>query len=403
MTLSAAALRRRATGACRALALAAVATIGAGGLAAVAEEGTFIHLSDIHFDPFDPVLLSKSLAASDTEAWAEKFATVTDQRLAQFGTDTNYALLVSALSAIARYGASADFALLSGDLLVHDFETRAEAALGTAPTSEATRAFAVRTTIFVADALRAAMPGKPVIVALGNNDASCGDYHIDPGGSYLAATRETVRRLVGAHLVAPDFDETYAAGGYYALRHPTAPDVVIIVLDDVLWSERYVNSCGTNEAGMAAAKGMMAWLGKRLAEARDHGGHIWLVHHIPVGIDPIATVKSNAASCPAKVVSYLKEPFASGYLKLLIDYADVIQASFTGHIHFDDYRLIGSWRRSGARRREDRSRHQSDLWPESRLPYLFIRSRNRCAARFCHLLPCQSRDCRKPGRGRLAP
>ena len=247
------------------------------------------------------------------------------------------------------------------------------------------------------------MPGKPVIVALGNNDASCGDYHIDPGGSYLAATRETVRRLVGAHLVAPDFDETYAAGGYYALRHPTAPDVDIIVLDDVLWSERYVNSCGTSEAGMAAAKGMMAWLGKRLAEARDHGGHIWLVHHIPVGIDPIATVKSNAASCPAKVVSYLKEPFASGYLKLLIDYADVIQASFTGHIHFDDYRLIGD----GGGPALDVEKIAPGISPifgqNPGLPYLLIRSRNRCAARFCHLLPCQSRDCRKPGRGRLAP
>ena len=321
--------------------LFALALVGLDGDPPRAEEGTFIHLSDIHFDPFEPVLLANTLAASDTEAWQAKFAGVTDQPLARFGEDTNHALLASALAALGRYGASADFAILTGDLLVHDFEARAEAALGTAPTSEATRAFAVRTTIFVADGLRAALPGKPIIVSLGNNDSSCGDYHIDPGGGYLAATRETVRRLVGADLVAADFDETYAAGGYYALRHPTVPGVVIIVLDDVLWSERYVNSCGTSEAGMAAATGMMAWLEKQLAGARANGGHVWLAHHIPVGIDAFATAKSKAATCPAKLVPYLKEPFGSGYLKLLVDYADVVQASFTGHIHFDDYRLIG--------------------------------------------------------------
>ena len=39
---------------------------------------------------------------------------------------------------------------------------------------------------------------------------------------------------------------------------------------------------------------MMAWLERRLGDARAAGQRIWLVHHIPVGIDPYATLQAPA-------------------------------------------------------------------------------------------------------------
>ena len=57
---------------------------------------------------------------------------------------------------------------------------------------------AATTSNYVAEAIALSLPGKPIILALGNNDSDCGDYQIDPGGPYLAATRETVRRLAGS-------------------------------------------------------------------------------------------------------------------------------------------------------------------------------------------------------------
>ena len=45
-------------------------------------------------------------------------------------------------------------------------------------------------------------------------------------------------------------------------------------------------------------------------------------------------------TCPAKVVPFLKEPFASEFLALLVEHRDMLQASFSGHTHFDDYRLL---------------------------------------------------------------
>lgn len=305
---------------------------------AAAEPGTFLHISDIHFNPFDPAIGAKALAISNIDDWAGHYAADSDQTLSKYGEDTNHALYTSALGAIAREGAGADFAIVTGDLLVHRFQDNAESVLGFTQGSAANDAFAVRTTLFVLERLREALPGKPILVSLGNNDSSCGDYRIDPGGSYLAATREMVRDLAGPALVADDFDETYLLGGYYAARHPTRPDTTIIVLDDVMWSQRYDNACGTG--GLDAANAMMTWLEEKLAAAKEAGGKVWLMHHIPVGLDAFATASSKADTCISRVVPMLHEPFASTYTRLLAEYGDGVTASFTGHTHFDDYRLL---------------------------------------------------------------
>jgi hypothetical protein len=162
-----------------------------------------------------------------------------------------------------------------------------------------------------ADRLADALAGKPAIIALGNVDSSCGDYRIEPGGSYLVATRAMVRRLVGAERLEPDFDATYAAGGYYAARHPTVANGLIVVVNDVLWSTLYRDACGTD--GLAAAQTMLGWLRDRLARQRAAGGRVWLVHHIPWGIDPYTTINTTASSCPAKVVPFQQEPFEQWY------------------------------------------------------------------------------------------
>jgi sphingomyelin phosphodiesterase acid-like 3 len=258
--------------------------------------------------------------------------------LSPYGQDTNFALLASSLHAISEAGAAADFAVVTGDLLAHDFQEKVAKKIGAAVTKAQIDDYAARTTGFVADALGEALPGKSIILALGNNDSDCGDYRIEPGGPYLDATRDLVRRLAGGDLVAPDFDMTYDAGGYYAMRHPTIAGVQIIVLNDVLWSAEYQDVCG--DGGKSAAQAMLAWLEARLAEQQNAGRNVWLVHHIPIGIDAFATMRSKEPSCQDRAVSFLAAPFDVQYPKLLRDYASIIQANLTGHVHFDGYRLI---------------------------------------------------------------
>jgi hypothetical protein len=307
-------------------------------LAAQEPTGSFALVSDLHFDPFDPEGLTKTVAPTDAEDWMAHFAALPPGPASQYGKDTNHVLLASALAAIAKAAADADFAIIGGDLLSHGFEDDTAKALGVPLGSNAQRAFAQRTTIFVAEALGTALAGKPVILVLGNNDSDCGDYEIEPGGDYLAATRETVRKLVGADLVAPDFDTTYAAGGYYAARHPTVAGTLVLVVNDVLWSERYRNACGTD--GLAGGKAQMAWLTATLAAQKAAGGRVWMVHHIPWGIDPYSTSNSKAKTCPERVVPFLQESFATDFLGLIREYAGIIDTSVSGHVHFDDYRLL---------------------------------------------------------------
>lgn len=301
--------------------------------------GTFGVISDIHFDPFDPPGLAASLARSAPAAWPAAFAAATkDQAMSAVGKDTNHALLASSIAAFARATAGADFALVTGDLLVHEFNRTAAAALGVDPASPAVADLAVKTSLFVVDAVGGALAGKPVIVALGNEDSSCGDYRVEPGGAYLLAMREAVRRLVGAERLLPDFDATYAAAGYYAVRHPTVANGLIVVLNDVLWSRHYRDDCPLR--GPGAGEAMLGWLREQLARQRTAGGAVWMVHHIPWGIDAYSTVHANAASCAAKAVPFLREPFASALSALLVEYRDVVRASFSGHTHFDGYRLL---------------------------------------------------------------
>ncbi len=306
--------------------------------AVAANTDTFVVVSDIHFDPFDPPDLAKALAAADPADWESHFSAAEGQAFSTYGRDTNHALLTSALRAVSAKAGAVDFAIFPGDFLAHRFEEKTAAALGVAETSEAARTFAAKTTLYVANALAAALPGKPLILALGNNDSACGDYEIEPGGGYLAAIRDTVRRLAGADRVAPGFDKTYAAGGYYAVRHPTLDNTVVLVINDVLWSAKYQDACGND--GREAAEAEMTWLADRLARQKAAGGKVWLVHHIPWGIDPYSSLQAKADTCSAKTVPFLREPFASRFATLLRDYADIINTSMSGHIHFDTYRLL---------------------------------------------------------------
>jgi sphingomyelin phosphodiesterase acid-like 3 len=300
--------------------------------------GTFGLISDFHLDPFDPPEIAARLVATPVEDWPSVFATIEEQAMSPWGRDTNFALFASSVAAFAKSVAEADFVVVPGDFIAHEFEKKAADTLGLAPTDDRIRELATKTTLFVGESLARFLPQIPIILALGNNDSDCGDYQITPGGRYLADTLDMVRRLAGAGLVTPDFDKTYAAGGYYAVRHPGLPKTLILVMNDVLWSTKYRDVCGAR--GEAAAEAMLGWLRDRLAEREAAGGAVWLVHHIPWGIDSYSTAHSRETTCAAKVVPFLREPYASEFIALLRRHRDIVQASYSGHVHTDDYRLL---------------------------------------------------------------
>ncbi len=319
--------------------IALFAVLAAMASASVAEPRPSVALiSDFHFNPFDPPELAEELVSRPAEEWAEIFGSIERQDMSKWGSDTNYALLASSLEAFSQSASGADFAIMAGDFLAHKFEEKIATSLNEPSTDEMLQALSTKTTLFVGDAISRAFPGKPVIVALGNTDSGCGDYGITPEGAYLTETRDMVRRMVGEDLVADDFDETYTAGGYYALRHPTVPKARILVLNNILWSAKYHDRCGGSVE--AAAMSMMLWLKKQLEDQKSTGGSVWVIQHIPWGIDTNSTLKAKGSLCREKIVPFLKENEAAQLRQLFRDFSTTILTSFAGHVHTDDYRLL---------------------------------------------------------------
>jgi sphingomyelin phosphodiesterase acid-like 3 len=76
-----------------------------------------------------------------------------------------------------------------------------------------------------------------------------------------------------------------------------------------------------------------------LAAAKQAQEPVWLVYHIPPGIDGYATLRRGA--CPGTMIPMWAEAYAEPFHSLLRRYTETVAASFAGHTHMDDFRLIG--------------------------------------------------------------
>lgn len=351
-------LRSLAAGMLRAVALCCVAGVcfaandhrvegqepSAGGAAPV----RVLMVSDIHFDPFtDPGKVEK-LSTASADGWDAilKSAPSPDRaaRVASLekacpvkGSDTDYALLASSVSAMRAGAAGARFIVVSGDLLAHNFSCKYSATLAHA-TAAGYNAFAAKTLEFVMDELRSVFPGVPVYTALGNNDSGCGDYRIDAGGDFLRAIAPALSadiRVAERKQARRDI----LAGGYYSVELPAPMERTrLVVLDDVFMSRENA-TCGGEPDPAAAAK-QIAWLRSQLEEARREHGKVWVMAHVPPGIDPYSSIRKLISVCAGGA----PETFLSSnaFPDAIAEFGDVVRLTIFGHTHMDELRLVGA-------------------------------------------------------------
>lgn len=290
-------------------------------------------LSDLHFDPTANKVLVDRLTLAEPQQWAAILAD-DNSRMSTYGNDTNWKLLSSALAA-AREQPKPDIVLILGDFLVHQFRARFNAA-ATDHGDFAFRSFAVKTMRFLARQLEAAFPETPILPTLGNNDSDCGDYALRPGGDFLSDTFDIASGLIGPESGAP-LRQTWQALGNYAVPNPALRNHLIVALNTNFFSPNYKNACGDASQGNPA-RATLAWLRRVLSEAEAAYQKVWLIYHIPPGIDAFATARHGA--CPVAPVGLFGEPYAREFHALMARYRATVVASFAGHIHTDGFRLL---------------------------------------------------------------
>ena len=303
-----------------------------------------VMLSDIHFDPFhDPAKLTQ-LRAEPIEHWpailnAPPSATqAADLQALQTNCgsralDTSWPLLQNTLGAARGAQPRPLFVTLSGDLLTHEFPCRFNR-LVPGPSAQELSAFTAKTIAFVLAQLRATFPRTPVYSALGNNDSPCGDYRATPADSFLKSAANTLATAAGTS------PESITPEGDYSVHLP-APlqHTRLIVFEDIFESRGFTTCSGDTDR--APERAQIDWLRSQLADARALHGSVWVMSHIPPGVDAYTSFRryllQPAAMCNADPRPFLAD---TALPDTLLDYADVVRLAVFGHTHMDEMRLL---------------------------------------------------------------
>ncbi len=297
-------------------------------------QGTFLILSDIHFDPFaDPALVSR-LAAEPLSAWLSIFQSSANHSLSRESRDSSYWLIASALDSARSSGVPYDYVLVTGDYLAHDFRAKYDA--HNLPEKNF-QSFAINTMVFVSRMVQSSFPKLSIIGVLGNNDSSCDDYAEPPRSALLSALASEWTAVATHSEATKDFSK----GGFYAIPHPTIAGQELIVLNSTLWSPRFHPRClpAAQHSGPSTDAGteQMDWLRKQLDQTQHAGKTAVLIMHIPPGIDAFSSATRGDCASPS---SFWKSEYLDAFLALMKRYRPILRDTYAGHLHRDDFRIL---------------------------------------------------------------
>jgi sphingomyelin phosphodiesterase acid-like 3 len=306
--------------------------------------------SDLHFNPFaDPTIVAE-LAAAPPARWEPILNRSKPAAYSPYGHDTNWWLLQSALDAMRSTEPHPALVMINGDLLAHGFP-QAYAKATNDRDREHYRTFVLKTVAFIGWELGRRFKKSQILITPGNNDNECGDYDIEADGPFLRDTAALARKLARAD---GQFTADWKALGSYTLAPPAIRGVRILSVNSVFFSNKYqaasfAHACAPVDSTAAART--FAWLEANLAQAREAHEKVWLMLHIPPGIDGFSTllqrsrlaVTANSSMpdlCSKAIVPMWKPVWTARFNGILEDYQSTVTATFAGHNHTDDFRVI---------------------------------------------------------------
>ncbi len=220
--------------------------------------------------------------------------------------------------------------------MAHLFDCRIHTLLPAATPADISD-FAAKTVAYIALRLHQTFPRSPIYFALGNNDSGCHDYYEDPNSAFLRASAAAFAADALTPANRSILLRQFPSLGDYNLALP-APlaHTRLIVLQDIFQSKRYSGCNGTPSADPATAQ--ITWLRSQLTAARAAHQRVWIMAHIPPGIDSYSTFAKARNICGGEspVMFLSSEALAT----TLASFPDVIRLTLFGHTHMDEFRAF---------------------------------------------------------------
>ena len=314
--------------------------------------GTMLWISDIHFNPFYGGETLR-LASDDQTHWRnhQEWARIlrkmpANRTCSPGGEDANDYLMRSVLDKATLVAAETepDFILMTGDFLTHDF-TDVYFNQSGLPTSLANvkkhNDFVRETMSYIAMTVSNAFEGIPVVAALGNNDAFCGDYDVRGNSGFLESTHATFRKYF-----LPDLSDDFKKfGGCYVTKIPKTHHK-LLVLNSIPFLAKYpdleyVESSSLQSSACESLRPVQVvdevlWFVDTVHSLQE-SQKVWIACHVPPGVDCYGG--SQYWSKPISV-EQKQEPFVNEFRRLYLRHLRHMAGFLSGHSHMAEFKLI---------------------------------------------------------------
>ncbi|MFN7095992.1 MAG: metallophosphoesterase [Gammaproteobacteria bacterium] len=298
--------------------------------------GSFLAISDIHFTPFStcqinqPCRIIQQLQAAPAQQWMSILQQQDTLTPSTSGTDTNTALFNSLLAEVRLLPRSYHFVLLTGDFLAHNYQRDFQQFTGD-NSQQDYQQFVNKTYQFLQLQFQQVFPEVPVYIALGNNDSYDGNYYSQPNGDFYKNLTQLWQRMIPNAANKASFEQTFPQAGYYAITVPTRFKATnrIIFLNTVLFS-----AVATGPDITAAAQQELNWLQQQLQSAQKNKQQVWLVYHIPNGVDAYYTVNKKA------ITMSWQPQYNKVFFNLVNKYSQTIVGLISAHVHMDGAQIM---------------------------------------------------------------
>ena len=300
-------------------------------------------LSDIHFDPLADRSLVAKLVEQPVTKWNDILAASAKKSLSAYKTDTNYALWQSTLSALKKESPNPTLVVIAGDFFRHTFRLDFEKAFKENKSRldrfrEVYAQFQTKTIQFLVRGLVEQFPSAQFVPVVGNNESTCGDYMVYLGDPFLKEFANAWQ-TASQHSIPSEMASDFATSGHYTTTFQSNARLRIIVGNDIFLTTEYNGRCGNSM--VPPGSGELQWLDQQLAAAEKAKEKVWLITHVPPGVDVLRSLYNSVIKNDQKLVPMLKDDYNNKYIDILHRHARVIQFNLTGHNHFADFRLPG--------------------------------------------------------------